>query len=113
MRTGTKIAFYELDSLILLSQETFDQTSIRQIGMFGYNEQEATYFSIGSYNIDIGPHVKYGSMDSTLDRIMFMENDSSRYFLNLVSENEYYWTYENLNDGEWEPRDLKIIFKRE
>ena len=111
LRTGTKISNYDLDSLILLSHEEFDSSSIRQVGLFGYNTVDSSFFTIGLYNISLNPKVRKGQLEEELNRIVFYENDSSRFFLNLVNYSHYYWTYENLKD-DWEKRDLEIVFKR-
>ncbi|MEP1095401.1 MAG: hypothetical protein ABJG78_09845 [Cyclobacteriaceae bacterium] len=112
LRTGTKTSTYDLDSLILLSHEEFDSSSIKQVAFFGYNRSDSSFVSVGLYNIDMGPHVSSGYFVEDSRRIEFYENDSARYYLNLSSPSRYFWTYENLKNQKWEKRDLKIVFER-
>ena len=74
--------------------------------------KDSTFYSIGLYNTDIGPHISYGKFNKELNRIEFTENETSRYYLNLVNKYEHNWSYEMLKDGEWKIRDLVVIFRR-
>jgi len=112
LRTGTKVSQYDLDSLILISHEEFNSSKIKQTALFGYKKSDSSFFSIGLYNIDIGPHISYGYLNKDLRRVEFFENDSSKFYLNMVDTSEYNWTYEDLKNQNWIKRDLKIIFER-
>lgn len=112
LRTGTKVSAYDLDSLVLVGHETFDSSSIKQMGFLGYNDLDTSFFTIGLYNVALNPKVRKGTFDLNTRRIEFEESDSSRFFLNLDTESRYYWTYEFLENGSWKTRDLKIIFER-
>ncbi len=112
LRTGTKISQYDLDSLILVGHETFDSSSIKQVGLFGYNDVDSSFFTIGLYNVSLDPKVRKGVFDEKSRQIVFHENESSKFFLNLDSDSRYYWTYEFLEGEAWKKRDLEIIFER-
>ncbi len=113
LRTGTKTSSYRLDSLALLSHETFDSSDIRQMAVFGFRQKDSTFFSVGMYNVDIGPHTIEGRFNKHKKRIEFSENDSTRLYLNMIDASKYYWTYQTLKDGHWKDRDLKIVFERQ
>lgn len=112
IRTGTKSSDYHLDSLILLSRETFDLSEIEQVALFGYNQKDSLFFSVSAYNVDIGPHLIRGSLHENGRTVEFQENDSTKLFLSIVNRDEYQWTYQIRKNGGWEERDLKIVFSR-
>ncbi len=112
IRTGTKHSSYQLDSLALLGHEEFNDSNIKQMSFMAYNQKDSTFASVGMYNIDIGPHIAKGRLNRLKNGINFFENDSTKLNLVIVDASKYYWTYQNLENGIWKNRDLKIVFDR-
>ncbi|MEQ8301757.1 MAG: hypothetical protein RIB47_00095 [Cyclobacteriaceae bacterium] len=110
VREGFRYGRLKMDSLIVEVQETFNNSDVQMTGLIGYNSSTKKYFSINCYNVDMGPHVLFGE---AIDEHTIEFSDAQEVStLRIVSPDKHEWSYQNLIDNKWVPRDLKITFMR-
>lgn len=114
IRKGTRVSEPYFDGTMLFFKETFFDSNIEQVGFFGYDAKNKTIFSIGLYNVDIGPHVLKGTLkkESQGYSVRFFEGDK-QIVLQVENEGYHYWEYYSKQGKVWSKDDLQIDFYRQ
>lgn len=110
VREGFRHSRLKMDSLLVEIEETFNNSDVQMTGLMGYNSSTKKYFSINCYNVDMGPHVLFGKVID--ENIIEFRDTREVSTLRIVSPDKHEWSYQNLKNNEWVPRDLKITFTR-
>ncbi|MEQ9424142.1 MAG: hypothetical protein RJQ09_06990 [Cyclobacteriaceae bacterium] len=112
-RSGERIAHFGVDSLNLLIEESFDDSTIQMNGLIGWNNVDSTFYAVSVFNVDPGPHLMTGRLISDFE-IEFLESNSGNiHLLTVVDKNQHHWTSQTKSkSGSYSQNDLKIVFVR-
>lgn len=110
VREGFRYGSLKLDSLIVLIEETFNNSHVQMTGLLGYNSSTKKFFSINCYNVDMGPNIIFGEVmgENSIEFIDDLEIST----LHIIGPDKHEWSYQNLINDERKARDLKITFTR-
>jgi hypothetical protein len=113
VRTGHRTTQEQFDGHLFFFEETFMDSNIEQVGLFGYDEKVGDIISIGIYNIDFGPHIIRGKPQRVGRgyRVIFYQMDK-KIVLEIHDYGHHCWQYFSKKNGIWVQDDLQVDFTR-
>lgn len=113
LRSGQRTSEFQFNETVFSFQETFFDSDVEQVGFFGYNAKENNIFSIGIYNVDMGPHILRGTLQKMTNGylVRFFEGEK-QVVLRVMSNMHHFWEYYSKTGDQWIKDDLRIDFYR-